>query len=262
MKKTFLLFILSLLAIITLNSCGNDDNGGDDNNGAGGTPKKLVKSIITEDVIDGDRYHKTLYTFQYDEQSRLINISAAGDRIGTATYNYEGNEITIEDDIYYGSRVFGTLSFNDDAYLTKYEEEDDYNVTFTYKNGYLTQRSSNTDEYTWQNGNLVAIEQIYDDGDYREEYKEEWAYDKAPNKMNIMNMYDQRFDLSGRMVCWLKLKRISSKNLPSSTTRYYDGIPKGITTYTYTFDDEGYPTKIVQSMDPDNTSTYTITYNE
>lgn len=225
MKKLFLL-ALPLLAL-TFNSCSKDD-------GDSGGKTKLVKKVILAD----DEYEE----YFYDNQGRvtkIIFISSYDNVPYTQTVQYNGNIITRTWD----DGSYTRYTFDTNGYCIRQDNSGFYPayIIFNYSNGYLSESKSYDEDntlqemvsYTWENGNIV----IRDDGNYNASF----TYDNRENKLNINMGYN---DVN--IVSPFRFKGMASKN--HRINEYNESLE-------YTFDNDGYPTKIVE-YDPQWGSEY------
>jgi len=216
---------------ITFNSCTKERESGGSKNGS----TKLVKTLTGDDGY---------YTeFFYDKQQHLIKVINEEVYV---TFTYNKDKITQEDH-YNGYTTIYTL--DNKGYVIRSDDYDDgvheHYTTHEYSNGYLVKSTSDGGytTYTWQNGNLTKI---VEDGGVQQ-YTEILTYNNIENKWN----YDPYFaELS------LIFKGVTSKNYLVKLT-----ASSGFTsTLKYTYDSDGYPTKIVISSSYGGSETITITY--
>jgi hypothetical protein len=266
MKKSVLFLLMPLMAI-TLNSCEKEpDKGNDNSNGSG----KLVKSIVYETVHDGSSFIRD-EEYKYDDQQRLIgidySISGNDNYSGTTTFSYSGNTVSIE----YrerGSTEEFLYTFDDDGYLIKEVYDDGNYQTFEYSNGCVSKVIYGGEElvnYTWSDGNIVK--NSYSQNPSGGQVTITFTHHNAEDRLNV-NLMQEANSTD------LRFKGMHSRDLLASETntmRYSDGSESvTLSTFEYTFDDDGYPTGIVESSTrrtPDNPdgdtvdTTITITYH-
>lgn len=259
MKKLFLL-ALPLLAI-TFNSCSKDDDGGDDGY-QWPTYGKLVKKVAWHS--DTNDYNDDC-EFTYDNQQRLVK--ATWDNGYSKSLTYNNNTITLNDN----GEFYTTYILDENGYLTRQNDDDGSYAVHEYSSGYSSKsteikldKDSDYDKYeeiyTWLNGNLVKQVGRYYDGtkllDYTFTYN--YTYNSIENKLNL-NILDI-FDFSYWEPTCINFRGRSLKNYPISQTND-DGETLS---YSYTFDNDGYPTKIVETWADGHgytsSSTTTITY--
>ena len=148
-------------------------------------------------------------------------------------------------------------TLDDNLYLTKSEttsSRDKYKNNwieeYTYADGYWTKSlckkyEDSFSSFTWANGNMVEIESNNGNMDYEDHT---FTYTDKLNKMNINPFWSPNFSL-------MKFKGTFSQHLPSS----YTESSNSIATFEYTFDSDGYPTKIVETSQRGTIMIY-ITY--
>lgn len=232
MKK--ILFMLPLLAV-ALVSC-NKDNGG---NGDGS--EKLVREITYRSTRDNT---ERVMTYEYDSQNRItrmIETYGVGDYPTEGIYEYgEGSILAL-----FGHKENGNwiehicykYYLDNDGYVVKLEGIEDNEVlngtmNLEYENGQLKVISEDGRDGLlycyWDNGDMVGLG------------SEEWRYTSIENKTNL-DMMALTEELLISQSC-IAFKGITSKHLPDE---YYGG------SFSYEFDSEGCPTKIVIKSDSD-----------
>jgi hypothetical protein len=223
MKKIITLLLLPLLAI-SFFSCKKDN---EEENGNSTKLLKTVEWIVNEESL--------MYTFHYDVQNRPTKVYTT---VNGCSYpepsfvlEYSTNAITI----FTGNDPNVQYQLDDNGHVAYCNYQ-----TFIYENGYLKERIYNDSkvEYSWINGNIVQ------EGHITYEYS---------NKEDLLNI--DVFNLFYEYDRWLKLKGHTSKNyLVKQSTG------GGNYTYEYTFDTEGYPTKIIQSYNGQESGEIISTY--
>ena len=238
MKKILLLPLP--LMVMCFASC-EKDNGNDENSG-----RKLIKEISW--IEDGS---SVVRTYEYDSQNRIIKLIETWDEsfVSETIVEYDGNTITeswregtngIWDNE--GSEKY---YLNNDGYVIKsegiYEGEIHSTATYEYENGYLkSKKGSMTEEYEWQNGNIVR----------ENSSSREIQYLDNEDKMNVDFLnYSIGISTTG-----IKFQGTCSKHLMSGY-----GNDSQWNNRTYEFDTEGYPTKI-RDIDEYRTMEYNIKY--
>lgn len=266
---------VSLMAGVSLASCGGDDD--DDSAGSGSAPN-------TAGVVN-----KTLgirltgyagYTYYYSEDGRLARISN-----GSTIYNfsYSPNKITYTDD---GEDVEISVSYNGSGYITAYnssasEKENDENWTETSKvsmsydgSGHLTRLSTSynnygkdsegswsesgnaTHNFNWSGNRLTSITESGEDND--EDGKQAssatftYSYENAttnpllqmaPSIAHYLAEIDTDISLE-ELLAYAGFFGVGPAELPSSLTyrtSEYDGqsTSSGSDSFSYTFNANG-----------------------
>ena len=240
--KKILLFALPLW-VMCFASCEKEKGNDDVNSG-----QKLIKEISW--IEDG---YSVVRTYEYDTKGRIIKMIEMWDEgetelIETAV-EYDGN--TVIESSKWKAGTNGVWSnegrdiyyLDNDGYVIKcesiYEGEVSYSETYEYENGYLkTVKGSMTEEYEWQNGDIV-----------REDSRKIQYLDNE-DKMNVDFLnYSASISDSG-----IKFQGTCSKHLMSGY-----GNDSQWNNRTYEFDSEGYPTKI-RDIDEYRTMEYNIKY--
>ena len=173
MRKTLLIF-LSTLFIISFPNCSKDK---DDST----TPQCLIDSVVkTNTQEDNGEFYSGigLLDFTYDTQKRLINYQWDEDEYGLIIYGTNGKIEKFQE--YYNGQTYDYLLFTWDGnkvtrqwylkeggsyYPSNWKRIIHYNSSnqFTLIEGYY--KDNNVwvkywyDNYTWQNGNVVKIEE-------------------------------------------------------------------------------------------------------
>ena len=174
--KKSILVVISLLAISLFTSCDKDDD-----NGESSDPKCLISTLnnIWEEVCDeetdsdsaifslsydsNDRLSKWEYDdgeyllFLYNSDGKLVKIEEHWDnQVGYLHFSWEGNKVTRQwywDDEPTSSKSIIEFNSNDEIVrVDGYHKDDEKWVLKWY------------DIYTWQDRNLVKIENYYSNG--------------------------------------------------------------------------------------------------
>jgi len=269
MKKIITLLLLPLLAL-TLNSCKKENKEGENN----GKYTKLVKTITVEFSELDSQVDTSTISIYYDNQNRPIKINSvySYDFSETDVIQYSKNAITLirqRKESFIDTTITYQFLLDNNGYLIS----DNFGATgfashensYTYKNGYLKEKKEinkkGFDEYeryyefSWKNGNMVQI--TTDDSKENATFTGIFEYD---NRENILNSY---IIFQGFTYSFLKVKGHTSKNnlVKVTGTNNYNN-ENNITTYDYEFDNDGYPTQIIQKSNQpeEHQKKYTITY--
>jgi hypothetical protein len=251
MKKLLFMLLPMVAMALIFNSCTKDDGGNDNGNGSG----KLVKTVLTEN----DNGVSWLIEIEYDNQKRPIkvNMSSSSGSTDNRTISYGNNSVTVNligDDYV---ELFFELVLNNDGSLSKMTTDevdgDDWTI-YEYSNGYVSKEDDDWEdtEFTWFNGNLTKTVSIDENGDTETTIL---TYNDVEDKLNLdIGLYSP-FYWGGEYTN--KIKGTYSKNYPVSVTESSGAS----ITYQYTFDSDGYPTKIVTTgRNGYGSRTETITY--
>lgn len=240
------------LLALSVYSCDKGDDGDGDNGSGGYTwPKydKLVKAINWQDE-DGNTDN---CTFTYDDQQRITRVAWEGEGY-FLSFSYEDNLVKINED----NRFYTTHTLDENGYLTRSDDQDGSYALHQYSNGYSsksTERNPDRYEivYTWNNGNLVGTSEKYTDENEPSNYGYSLTYNNVPNKLNINIL--EIFDFSWWDPTYINFKGRTPSNYP--ITLRENGENQHV--YSYTFDSNNYPTKIVETTQG-HKGTYTIIY--
>lgn len=158
MRKLFFI-AAALFAAVPFSACSDDD----DNGGEMAKPM-LVKQMIYTDEENNESETRTI---EYDDQNRICRITSDGHAPWTDSYSYSGNIISITTTDNESNEFTTTCELNEDGYIVKasdpYEPEESFHF-FSYDNGYLQKwytegEFSQQYKYSWENGNLVSVEE-------------------------------------------------------------------------------------------------------
>lgn len=250
--KTFRLLGMALLAVVmcvNFASCSSDDDDEENNGGSTAVSGKLLLKMT-------GYWSDTTLQFSYNEKRQLTSVSVTP----------WGSKLDIE---WLNSKVLvktSDRSFEEEAYLTidkgivtradvREDGGDFWTNTLTYdKDNHLIKASDGDNcTWSWKNGNVVKFTRYYDDGAEIKSSTFTYYTDKE-NKHPVMDIDWVDF---GRAVpsemgellflVYPKLLGTLNKNLLKSVTTVYPngGEPTQTTNFTYEFDSEGYPTKII-----------------
>ena len=251
-RSNFLKFCAAFFAVgIVLFGCDKDD--GD----SGGDKVKLLETTY----YDGYLYQK----FEYDAQNRITKIyyyndgeidetytftyNSAGDLTSmsyidtdnsddnyTTNITYAGNKITFDDDDSFA------MDLNPDGLLIKvteeYGDDDLYTWDYVYQNGNLT-KATQTDK--WWSSPAGG-------GTYRTVITAStFTYDDMKSPLNNCNTpkWVLIWQFEGEIGIKNNPKIRTSKSIDSAENaefgNVYESTHESTSTYTYTYDDEGYP---------------------
>lgn len=232
---------------------------------------RIVRMQEDETDFSGDK-EKSGYTFQYMDNMILMKSFSndPSDDYDEATFTlgadgnitvYEINEFEDNNRSWYTS---GKLFYNEEGYVIKAD------LKVETGNG---EKEDQIDKAVWENGNLVKV---YEDayGEESEKTVTTLSYDdpgyvnsdKINLDLNFLICDTEWLDcwaFSGRYIKPFGFMGKRSKNL---MTEEYESYRQEYCTYTYDFNEEGLPVKIVKTRHekPDyfskNEITYTVTY--
>lgn len=244
-----------------------------------------------------------IYTYEYDDQNRVIRmqeeetLSSGVAEISGNTFTYKDNIILMQSFSNDESDEYdeATLTLGADGNISVYEinefEKDNSRSWYTAgslsynEEGYVIRADmkveasngeieSQVDLATWENGNMVKV---YDDayGVDHEKTVTIMSYDNPAyvNNTNINLDLNYLICDSEWLDCWafsgsyIKHYGFMGKRSKNYMTKEYDGYNQEYCTYTYDFNDEGLPVKIVKTRHErsdyfsKSVVTYTITYS-
>ena len=196
--KTFRLIGMALLAVVmcvNFTSCSDDDDPIKNDDGIITNQKKLMEIKETSD--DG---YISIYTFSYDNQSRLTSIVDNEDgHSDNNIINFTWGNNTIIATKRGDARRTYTLS---DNLVRKQQNNEGASKAFTYNSSNQLIKVDETDErhsgddcsytYTWDNGKM--IKHIYKENNSEKSYVYEYTYNGKTCKGWFPNMEDEGWD--------------------------------------------------------------------
>ena len=196
--KTFRLIGMALLAVVmcvNFTSCSDDDDPIKNDDGIITNQKKLMEIKETSD--DG---YISIYTFSYDNQSRLTSIVDNEDgHSDNNIINFTWGNNTIIATKRGDARRTYTLS---DNLVRKQQNNEGASKAFTYNSSNQLIKVDETDErhsgddcsytYTWDNGKMTK--HIYKENNSEKSYVYEYTYNGKTCKGWFPNMEDEGWD--------------------------------------------------------------------
>jgi hypothetical protein len=277
MKNKFLFLAAAMFAALTFAACDPANPGGDDDGGGGGNTGKMIEKITFKDEDVG-------ITLTYDDEERVVKLF-----YGEGT---DHMQINLE---YFSDRV--VLSDSDDwvataalvgGKITEMTEEDDQPgdfYDFSYNGDRLASHSEPYANYiaTWTDGNVTKVVNagplVPEPGTSYTVYTELFEYTSYDNEANLdlnhcPNPMSELWGDNDVFLTWTNLMGARCKNLVSKITSSVQHPEEGqyvrsVNEFSYTFDKEGYVTKIVRAykyygqdgtLSDQGAETYEITY--
>lgn len=270
--KTFRLIGMALLAVVmcvNFTSCSDDDDPIKNDDGIITNQKKLMEIKETSD--DG---YISIYTFSYDNQSRLTSIVDNEDgHSDNNIINFTWGNNTIIATKRGDARRTYTLS---DNLVRKQQNNEGASKAFTYNSSNQLIKVDETDErhsgddcsytYTWDNGKMTK--HIYKENNSEKSYVYEYTYNGKTCKGWFPNMEDEGWDaLDDDYIFFAhpELVGMRTNQLPeqifnkyTDKSEYYDEYYKETCKYEYT-DEE--TTKFDYTLNKDGyLESCTVTY--
>lgn len=258
--KRFRFFGMALVAVcmcMNFTACSSGD--GPDDGGDSINEKKLTK------IVSGE---ETYTTFSYDNQGRVIEAvdtqkHESSKEIHTYQYIWGDDAVVVNKQ---------TQVVNPDGYTEKSSSSYEYSIenglvqssdrdggveTFYYNNSNrLSQIKSRwyTDDLLWDGDKLVTI----DSGGFKLTYKESCSKGYSPIFVT------ECINSEPLLMAHPEIIGVKTKQLPATITETMDDGPgygeqTVVNTYSYTFDNEGYISKIELASNEDKL-TYTLTW--
>ena len=273
MKKLLLLSALFIFACSSDDSSNNEDNS---------STKKLA-SVVTLYPCSGCEYDNSYLSYTNDrltllewdyfvtDENGVINSDPEYNRSGYYLIQHLSNSIRVT----YDDGLINDIPFNSDGYI--------YGENMIFDNGYLISQfwedeefegntSSFTENWEWYNGNLIRREyNNYYNGslDYSSitdiEYTE---YDDLTEKIGYSIGNGFLGNSESILISILGLRGKSSTKLPYRFTIVsndsFSGESTSVLTYSYVFDEDGYPIEVVENDESSDgfsrTTRYELTY--
>ena len=247
--------IACLMAAFVFAGCKKDD---DDENAetVNILPKKVSKIVETVERTFDETSITRIYIYYFDENGKLIKDESFynGELEESDTYQYTENSIKYDDvtcNVEKGR--ISQLAYDEDETTVKFNySADGYLASYLYIYEYKGETYSSEMKYTYENGNVVELE------NKGEDYIVKYSYGQTLNNLNVdlFYIYEDLMPFTGYFG-----KRV--KNLPSSMVgmSVEDGKTEvdKTTTFTYIYDGE-YLTKFEESQGDDDKRTYEIFY--
>ena len=261
-------------------------------NGDANGKTKLVKRMLGRfEYGSSEEWIDLYWEFTYDDKQRITECfftEGAWEDTNDITFSYDNNQVTmIISSSVDGETTTSTTkySLNNNGFIisgngnginplpfrNSFPPRSGYAI-YEYSNGYISKAniSSQTNTYTWENGNLIKIVEDFGDGTLCTRTR---TYSSMGNvfctDLFLFGVYDKyrgnellgSFALREVNLMPAMTKGWTSKNLLVSETWSSREVIKSTTTYTYVFDSDGYPSKIIISFDKSiETFSYDIYY--
>jgi hypothetical protein len=258
-KSKHQVWLLAAL-IVFVAACKKNDDGGNISTPVTAKPQKYLTRIITVSITPGPNGTSTTTTsntfYSYDNKKRLSTIKGNDNTI-TLTYYNDGNLNTIGSSSttskYKYTTQFTYAGKKVKQYVLSVYKSNELKTEVPYIYVYDGDKISEIrwgeyyQKYTYDgNGNILRI---FNSGE--PEYYQVYTYDTKVNKLiNSPMKYPTVGNTSGEWV--------SPNNRISQTTEGFG--QDALTTYTYNYDDEGYPTGATQLSAVANAVTYKYAY--
>lgn len=267
--KTFRLLGMALLAVVmcvNFASCSSDDDEEENNGGSTAVSGKLLLKMT------GYWSDNTLQ-FSYNEKRQLTSVSI------TPRENNFNTETRLDIE-WLNSKVLvktSDRSFEEEAYLTidkgivtradvREDGGDFWTNTLTYDKDNHLIKTNDGESWSWENGNVVKFTR-YDNYGVKIKSSTFTYYTDKENKHPVMDIdwVDFSYAVPSEMgdllfLVYPKLLGTPNKNLLKSVTTVYDGgKPTQTTNFTYEFDSDGYPIKVI--LNGNNNHYYTMIWD-
>ncbi len=268
---------LLLLSVLLIFACSSDDSSDNNNNSS---TKKLASVVVLPPCSWCERHNSylsytndklTLVDYDYFVTNENGDIDPEYNRSGFYVIEHLSNFVRITDD----DGDIEDVSVNLDG------SWDNENVV--YDNGYLISSSfseefdgnisSSTNNWEWYNGNLIRTEtNYYYNGSLENSYVTDVEYTEYDDltKTIALVVRDESLGWSDSVVAGiLGFYGKSSTKLPYKFTSVENSIGSGeytsVLTYSYVFDEDGYPTQVIANQESSNgysrTTRYELTYS-
>lgn len=271
-KLNLLVSLIALFLCVGFVSCGDDDDNNAENAGTGtvfpeGT-KKIASIGSGSDAVIFTYNDGKLVSVREDSRS-IYKLVYSGSKV-TVTYEYTSSSSNDSETMVYtmniGSNGFvtGGTAVETDVYQGK-TDVTNYSYSFSYKDNYVTVMEANSTDniggmsssninLTWDNkGNLVRCVSTYEDNEDGHIHKDTETYTATyGTESNVagLSFFDEVGDFDEmEYLYYAGLLGKSTSNLLKSVTDVSSDSPSGsdVTNYTYTFDDNKYPTAMIEN---------------
>ena len=257
MKRNIYLIIIKsiLLSAIFLTACSKND----DNDTPVEPETRLVKNITFGESGDStwDYISITLNYAQGNKMKSLIMSYNEEPEITEMTIQYEKDKVILKGN---PGNDFTEILLTPLGYAKSF---DDYEF-FYNEEGFLQQanyKNKVENKYSWEEGNITRI--IRQDDNPNTDFTQ-INYSTYKNNANIdLNAFAMALLVNNDeeyISRILNLLGKNSKNLIESASYYDKGEEDGSTTFSYTFDKEGYPVKCSIKEKGEEEATVTIEY--
>ncbi|MBR2193990.1 MAG: hypothetical protein IJ911_00100 [Salinivirgaceae bacterium] len=248
--------VACLTAAFVFAGCKKDDDEGQNAETQNILPKKVSKIVETVERTFEETSKTSIYIYYFDENGKLIKDESFynGELEESVIYQYTENSIKYDDvtcNVEKGR--ISQLVYDEDETTVKFNySADGYLASYLFIYEYKGETYSSEMKYTYENGNVVELE------NKGEDYIVKYSYGQTLNNLNVdlFYIYEDLMPFTGYFG-----KRV--KNLPSSMVgmSVEDGKTEvdKTTTFTYIYDGE-YLTKIEESQGDDYKRTYEIFY--
>jgi len=269
MNKTLKLFMVSLVATISIASCKKeiDFNAGKSNN-------CQLSTLIADLGVLG----KYTINYSYDGSGK---ISKATSGAQTNTYTYSANKITATDEDGYVAEIVlengRATSSGSDGIIVSGGVSYDYTRKYTYNaegylievKNYLSGVLNSTDLLTYTNGNLVKAVSTDANFGYVSTTVYSYTSEIAQNTYEIADPLSYHVDYFPGGYFGKQSKNVLAKSSAKTVDANGDPIVDDVVNYTYQFDAKGNAssltfnqvTNIYSLSGPPTTDTYTSKFN-
>ena len=252
---------LLLLSALLIFACSSDDSSNDNDDNNNNSSNKKISSITVEgNYIEADNS----YLFYTNDKLTLVE----------SDYFYHNGDVNVGQD---GIDQSTVIEYLDDVVRITYTGENSYvadvpvdnngaflSSSYIFEDNYLVSRSgfssgAGEEYYNWENGNLISVQSTNNEGQSITFSATYSNYDNLAGLGWDKFSYNFSSDLISFMIGFWG--NVSSK-LPSESIeiRTDETITR---IYSYLFDDEGYPNRIIVNEETtyNGGSNRTITYN-
>ncbi|MEY8685224.1 DUF4595 domain-containing protein [Bacteroides sp. AN502(2024)] len=274
--KVFRLIGMALLALcMNFASCSNDD----DENNAGGTvvSGKLLLRMTTTD--SGNRP----FQFNYNEKRQLTSIPVTpwdekldiewlNSKVLAKTVRTSDNS-SLEEAYFTIDKEKGVVTHTDVMWVGDYRGLQTTTLTYDKDNHLIKTSGAHKCTWSWENGNVVKFTLYSNDGVTIDHTCTFTYHTDKENKHPVMDIewvgfyYTSTTEMADKLfVVHPYLLGTPNKNLLKSVTRTdYCHNPKRewTTSFTYEFDSDGYPIKVIRNSDDSKygNETYTLMWD-
>ena len=245
MKKFILLFVLTIV------SCSSESEESNANNNT--TEKKLLSFELYSVPNEQGCSEWVNSYFEYENDKVVRRDYQHIIYYGCEDMSYQYGSLEYEEFDYFNDKVIHSNPNN--GYIEEISiTENGLLYGGVYENGYL--QSGGDIQINWESNNIISL---YEEGQLISQ-SEYTSYDNLTRFLGIHLSFDDLFDVYNAPLLISGLWGKDCEKLPSKTIYHYNSGNSYQVNYSYTFDNEGYPTYINTVSDDGYERTYKLTY--
>jgi len=271
---------LILLSVLLIFACSSDDSSNDNNDNNNNSSTKKLASVVTLFPCSGCERENSYLSYTNDRLTLLEWDYFVTDENGVIDPEYNSSGYNLIEHLSNSIRITNDNGFINDVPVNSDGSWDNENVV--YDNGYLTSLSfseefegntdSSTENWEWYNGNLIRTEyNNYYNGSLEYSSITDIEYTEYDDLTKTIGFSARAESLGWADVVMngiLGFYGKSSAKLPYKFTSVQNSIGSdeftSVLTYSYVFDEDGYPIQVVANEESSDgfsrTTRYELTY--